>query len=670
LKSLSCQKSLEFTNNFPSITYLENEIIKIFDGNKMLKKFTEISLQDTKKFLENYSTEKLQKLKERLDILYYSGEGESPVEDAKYDVLVKILKNKIPKTVGAVLRTGENRVEIPFWLGSLDKITPEENVELLRWVKKNHAKKYTITEKLDGVSCLYMYTPEKGIKLYTRGDGIVGADISYLVPYFTLPKIRKSLAIRGELIMKKKIFDNKYKGKFKNPRNMIAGLVGAKTSREGLKDIDFVVYEILGDETMPSPSEQLTELISLGFQTVLYENIPFSALSIDTLSEMFLRFRNKSEYELDGIVVQSDVPYDRNTSGNPEYSFAFKMLLGDAIKETVVKYVEWNISKWGQYKPVAVVEPVELSGVTINRATVHNAKYVSEEGIGKGAIVKITRSKEVIPYIVEVVKKATAEMPDSQKYVWDKTHTNILVSSGKNSERDQEMCVKLIASFFSQIGIKFVSEATVEKLYENGLNNLLKILEADKDRLMQVPGIHEKSAERIYTNIHTGLKNIKLSLFLGASGIFGFGIGKKRVESLLLAKPDILKISDQNTLVKEIMSVDGFSDITAIQVAKNMKYATLLIKKMKKYTTFKTETRISDDMVNHKYVMTGFRDKKLEEIITQRGGKMVSSISKNTTALIISVNPTGKPTGKFLKAQELGIPVYTKEDFVKKFINK
>jgi NAD-dependent DNA ligase len=185
---------------------------------------------------------------------------------------------------------------------------------------------------------------------------------------------------------------------------------------------------------------------------------------------------------------------------------------------------------------------------------------------------------------------------------------------------------------------------------------------------MKVPGIQERSADRIHTNIHSGFKNVKLSLFLGASGIFGFGIGVKRIESLLLAIPDLLTVYKKKTkkqLVQDIMAVEGFSEITAENIVNNIKYANILLENTKKYMTIKEDKRVSNDMSGHKYVMTGFRDKALEDAINQRGGKISSSVSKNTTALIVKQRGE-KITGKLAKAQELGVEIVARDDFMER----
>lgn len=632
-----------------------------------MEKLTSLENRELKKYLKTESIEVLKKLKIELDDVYYNT-GESVIEDDKYDLLKETLKQRDETyvySVGSKLREGENRVEIPYWLGSLDKITPEEPEVLERWKKSNSSDEYVVLEKLDGVSCLLVCEEDK-ISLYTRGDGIIGADISYLLPYFNrIPKKLENISIRGELIIKKSNFE-KYKTSYKNPRNMVAGIIGAKTSRKGLEDIDFITYEIVGNETMPDPSKQLKYLKKLGFSVAKYTVI--NSINIEILSKLLIQLKEESEYEIDGIVIVANEKYDRNTSGNPDYMFAFKMLLGDLIRETVVKNIEWNVSKWGQLKPVVILEPVELSGVTITRATAYHGKYIEDNKLGPGAIVKITRSKDVIPYIVDVVSQADkAQMPID--YRWDKNHVNIMIGKKEKKNQQRAMCIKLISNFFAKLGIKYVSESTVSKMYNNGLDNVFKILGASKERLLQVPEFHEKSVERIYTNIHN-LKNVKLAKILGASGIFGFGIGIKRMESLLLDIPDlfvIYKNKSRDELIEMIIGVEGFSDIMAIHIVDNISYADLLIKKISEYITFEEDKRVSNDMTGNKYVMTGFRDIKLEEDISQRGGKVTSSVSKNTTALIVD-KKNDKLTGKLSKANELGVPIYTREEFIKLYL--
>lgn len=619
------------------------------------------------KFLKKASLEDLKKLKLQADDLYYNT-GETSLEDNEYDLLKEEIEKRDPTYrpgVGAKLREGENRVELPYWLGSADKITPEDVDKLDRWLTDNKAPSYIISEKLDGVSCLLVVKDGK-VSMYTRGDGSVGADISYLAPYFSLPEIKEDIAVRGELIIKKSTFQNKYyktgSRQYKNARNMVSGLIGAKIARTGLEDISFVVYEIVGD-SMPSPLEQLIKLKTYGFNVVKYEVA--KKIDMDVLSRVLSVYKADSQYEIDGIIIQANNPYDRNTDGNPSYLFAFKMTFLDAIHEVKVLDIEWNVSKWGQIKPVAIIEPLDLGDVTISRATAHNAKYVVENSLGPGAVIKVTRSKDVIPYIVEVLVQAEEPMLPDIQHVWDKNRVNIMTK-----EDDNTMCIKIVTDFFAKLGIKHVSEATVSKMYNNGLDNLMKIIGASKERLLQVPEFQEKSAERIYTNIRNGLRSVKMSTIIGASGVLGYGIGVKRVETLLHAVPDLLEIHETKTreeLLHIVTSVEGFSDLTAEKIIDNLSYASKFVEKMRKYTTIKEQVKISSSLQGKKFVMTGFRDKKLEEDISQRGGKVTSTVSK-ATSMVIVAEKSDKLTGKLEKASQIGIPILTKTEFILKYI--
>jgi DNA ligase (NAD+) len=619
----------------------------------------EYPIEALKEYFEKEDINVLFNLKIELDDKYYNT-GETIIEDDKYDLLKDIIYKRDKKliSVGSKLRDGDNKVDLPFWLGSLNKITPEEPDVLKKWIKSNNVCQYVITEKLDGVSCL-LECKDYNISLYTRGDGSVGSNISYLLPFFkNIPTELKNISVRGELIITKTIFDNKYKGIYKNPRNMVSGIINAKSHREGLEDIDFVAYEIIDNDTVPTISKQLYILGKMGFSTP--KNLNMKSPTVDNLSEVLLEFKHTSKYEIDGIVVSSDNMYDRNIEGNPTYMFAFKMSIGDCVRQTTVRKIEWNVSKRGQLKPVVIVDPVEINGVTITRATGYHGKYIKDNNLGPGAVIKITRSKEVIPYIVEVVKQSKeVQMPD--EYVWDKNKVNIL----SKNETDSHMSIKLISNFFGELGVKYVSEATVSKMYENGLDDIVKILGASKEKLLEIPEFKEKSVERIYNNIHNTLRDVKLSKILGASGVFGFGIGTKRIDSLLLHIPNLLEIYKTKTseeLLKMIMEVEGFSEIMATKIVTNINIADLLVKNISRYITIKEEVRVSNDMTGHKYVMSGFRDKELEEEIVKRGGKVTGTVSRNTTALIVK-QKNENVTGKIENAQKLNIPIYSREEF-------
>ena len=147
----------------------------------------------------------------------------------------------------------------------------------------------------------------------------------------------------------------------------------------------------------------------LNFKCV--QNKTVKKIDEEFLSSYFKEKKSNNVYDIDGIIITNDLQYKRNDSGNPKYSFAFKELIEDQIVETVVTDVEWNLSKDGLIKPRVHVKPIVIAGITIMHVTGHYAKNIVDNGIGKGAIVKMTRAGEVIPYILEVIKKVIPSKP-------------------------------------------------------------------------------------------------------------------------------------------------------------------------------------------------------------------------------------------------------------------
>jgi DNA ligase (NAD+) len=632
-----------------------------------ISKYNDIQFYD---YINSISVTSLNNIKTYLDDQYYNTCNSFGIDDYYYDIIFETLKKKskyiLP--VGSVIREGENRVKLPFWLGSMTKFKIDSGTDISKWMIRNKSDKYIVEEKLDGVSCMAVFN-DGNIKLYTRGDGVVGADISILAQYFnSIPKkLVYNLVVRGELIIKKDIFEKKYSESYANPRNFVAGRTGAKIMKEGMEDITFVAYEIVGDGIMPPPSEQLTLLKKMGFITVCRKIIP--TITIDILSKTLLKFRESSSYEIDGIILQPDITYERNITGNPEYAFAFKMRMSSNLAETQVIKIHWNISKWGYLKPRIEIEPVKLSGVTITYTTGFNASYIVSNNLGPGAKIEITRSGDVIPYITKVISGSPSgsEMPDVE-YKWNKTGVDIMVL-----ELGADMFVKSTSDFFCKMDMKFIGEKTVLKLYEDGLDSLIKIISAPLNRLLKVPGIGDRGAERIYNNIHTHLKNMDMPFVLGASGIFGFGISIKRVTLLFQNIPDILDIykkMNRLSIKEKISAIDGFGDVTVENIVDNLVYADRLVDEMKKIGIFNVKKILGDDLKNMKAVFTGFRDTYLTEKVISMGGKVSSGgITGTTTVLVHSPSKDGKESKKIVDAKKKDIPIYTKDEFIAKYLS-
>ena len=238
--------------------------------------------------------------------------------DNEYDIVKEYIAKKYPsdtiiQQVGAPV--GKNKVKLPYEMWSMDKIKPDTN-ELPSWTAK-YKGPYVLSCKLDGVSGLYT-TEGKEPKLYTRGDGKVGQDISHLLTVLKLPTT-KGIVVRGEFIIPKSVFTSKYADTFANPRNLTSGIVNSKSVDAKAVDIHFVTYECIVPQL--KPSEQLSKLDKLGFEVVDYK--VEKNITNELLSSYLVDERTNYKYEIDGIIVSVDKIYPR-ISGNPEHAYLIK----------------------------------------------------------------------------------------------------------------------------------------------------------------------------------------------------------------------------------------------------------------------------------------------------------------------------------------------------------
>lgn len=596
-------------------------------------------------------------LKSVLDDAYYN--DESLISDELYDVLDSfIIKHHkhLKKTVGAKIRKdNNNRANLPFWMGSVDKITPADIKPLERWIQKHSSfpKIYIVTEKLDGVSGLYTNTNH----LYTRGDGSVGADISCLLPILKLPDLKDKniLAVRGEFIIPDSIFIEKYKDTNSNARNMVSGLILSKTQKKSLKDVCFIAYEIIYEGHSKPHLTQLTDLKNAGFNIPAYKVL--EDLNIDVLTELNDRFKSESAFKLDGIIISSNQMYDRNTSGNPEYMFAFKSQSKDSIVSSTVIDIHWEISRWGIFVPIILIEPVTIDGKTISRISGSNASLLQHRKCGIGSKVCVTFTNDVIPFITSVIEPSDEFKFPSE--TWDENEVCLLADSTNPSVK-KIMEIKAIVSFFCKMGIKFVCESTVTKMYNKGFTSILACVKISELELKNC-GFKEKSATRILENIKNGLSGVTAPKLLSASGVFGQGISIKKLEDLFLNLPEFL--SSPGSISKErISQIDGFSDITATKILNGIARAIEFIDGISQYVEFKNNSRVSDSFIGKKIVFSGFRSSELENFVINRGGKIMSAVSKKTDILVVN---DLTPTVKLEKARTLNILMMTKEEFIK-----
>ena len=648
--------------------------------DKQIKKYQ----TDPLSFIENTTDDQLSKI-----ILYASKKyyNETAVmSDDEFDFLVDELKKRDPKhptlsKIGAPLPkvTEIKKVKLPFHMGSMDKYKLSDTKQFDKWLSK-YKGPYTITDKLDGVSALY-YWHDKQPHLYKRGDEQMGSDISFLIPYIpSLNKLKefkeKTLAIRGELIISLDNYDA-FTGDKTNPRSMVAGLTNKKTIDPNItKLIDFVAYEMI------SPREihtyQLKYIDKYGFITVHHSLQKI--ITFEKLIELLQDRKKTGKYECDGIIITDDNLHHINKSDNPEYAFAFKELPEKNTAECKVVEIEWNVSKDGYVKPTVLIEPIQLSGVTIKRATGFNGKFIQDNKIGVGTIIQIVRAGDVIPHIEKVIKATKADMPDFP-YKWNETNVDIILDETKNKNKDiiREHKISELTYFATHMNMKFLNEQTIGKLYDAGFDNIIKILTVTKDDLLTLDNFKETMANKIYETIQKSIQDIDILIFAHASNIFGHNFGSRRLKKIFEIYPKVLvwiKNKSQEEIRNSIKEIEGFEESLSGQFAEKIVEFDKLVNKLpanikSKVQEYKNHVEIVEDkkVSGKTFVFSDFRNKEWEEYIETHGGKISSSVSSKTSYLVTTQEAIDAGTNsKVKKAIESNVDIVSKDNFVKKFM--
>ena len=616
--------------------------------------------------LETLHEKTLTDMLEKANEIYRNlGPNEVPLlSDNQYDILEDFIKQKYPKnmTVGKIGAPVErNKVQLPYKMASMDKIKPDTKA-LASW-KAKYKGPYVLSCKLDGVSGMY-YTEKGERKLYTRGDGSVGQDISHFIPYLKLPDIN-DVVVRGEFIMKKSVFNSKYKDTFANPRNLIAGTINRLTINDIIYDIDFVAYEVIVPNL--KPSAQMDFLERTHFITVKNETV--ENVTNEELSDRLQDWRKNYVYEIDGVIVTDDKIYSRKT-GNPDHSFAFKMVLSDQMAETKVVDVHWNASKDGYLKPRVQIEPVYLGGVKIEYATGFNGTFIESNRIGIGALIKIIRSGDVIPYIKEVITPANVGKMPSQPYIWNASHVDVLL---EDKDSDVGVLEKNITGFFQGIKVDGLSEGNVKRIMEAGFDSIAKIVKMTRDDLLTIDGFKEKMANKIHSGIEKRLREVSLPSLMAASNMLGRGFSTTKTKLILEEYPDILTSQESLEEKKRKLSVvkgmgsksaDSFVDHIP-QFLGFLEDTDLTGKLSARPSSPKPIVDEGHVLFKKAIVMSGTRDKDLEKLLEDVGSTLGSSVTSNTFALITP--DVTSESSKIKQARKFTTPIFTPAEFRRKY---
>jgi len=585
--------------------------------------------------------------------------GNPIMSDEKYDELVDELvllspDDELLSQIGHVVIDESRKRRLPITMASMNKVKTMEDLD--DWVRLkgiDKSNKVIITPKFDGMS---LCVNELDNSAYTRGDGTIGqySDEHYklisnhLYDSVGYEKPTDASEIKftytfGEVVMSKSKFADKYSEEFANPRNLVSGLLNSKTIDDSLADCDYVKFGAICRTKFDTKQEILDELNKNQKIKVKYHICDISELTEDMLIQLFHDFSD--EYIIDGLIIEINDIQTQNrlgretSSNNPVFARAFKHDSFEEVAETEILGITWNISKQGLIKPILNIRPINLDGVIVSNVTGNNARFVKMLGLGKGAKITVKRSGMVIPMVVDVLESVEFELPviEGAEIGWNEAGIELITLNETNEQK-----LKKNIAFFEILESDNVSEGVITQLWDAGYKTIKDILNLEKSDLEKIDRFGKRKAEIVYNSIKKSTKNVNLAKLQHATGIFK-GLGSRKLASL--------EHFDKKPTIDDVKEIDGFADISAKSYVDGYDLFFEFIKDLPITIEEKLEVVKGGQLEGKTFVFTGVRRKDLEKIIESKGGEVKSSVSKNTSYLV--VKSIGSGSSKETKAEKL-----------------
>ncbi len=604
------------------------------------------------------------------------------------------------KRVGGEVIDAFQKVEHTIPMLSLkDVFSESEIVDFDRSIRKSGVvPTYFCELKIDGLSVSLHYEDGVLTKAATRGNGVVGEDITHNVKTIKTVPLRLpekvTIEVRGEIFMSKETLQkiNKEREKenlplLQNPRNAAAGSIRQLDSKVAAKrGLDTFIYHLPNpqDYGLSSHHEAIEYMKKLGFKTNPNNRLVHSVQEVlDYISEK-AALRPSLPYEIDGIVIKVDSIASQQelgfTARTPKWAVAYKFPAEEVL--TKLKDIIFTVGRTGQITPNAVLDPVIVMGSTISRATLHNEDYVKEKNLMINDIVSIRKAGDVIPEVVEVKKERRTgnEVPFKMITECPICRTPLQKKAGQvdyfcMNEKCPARKVEGFIHFVSRPAMNIDGFGTriMEDFYNFGfIKSIIDIykLENHKEDLIRLEGYGEKSVNNLLEAIENSKKNSLERL------IFGLGIthvGSKTakilashfgtLDALMNASIDTLtSIPDVGGIIAESI-VSYFQNEENRQLVEHLKELGLNMKYLG------TEIVEDENFAGKSFVLTGTLSKmgrnEAKKLIESRGGTTVESVSRKTSCVIVGENPGSK----YEKARELGIPIWSEKDFLGKLGN-
>lgn len=661
----------------------------------------------------NKAKEEIAKLRKQLEIWAnkYYDEDNPEVSDYEYDMTMNKLKalekdfpelvtaDSLTQKVGGHVKEGFDKVEHEVPLQSLQDIFSFEELEefkerVYKAAKENNMDskdvKFVVETKIDGLSAALEYKKGKFVRGATRGNGLVGEDVTEnLKTLKTIPKELPEpidITVRGEVFIGKKEFEKMNEERelneektFANARNAAAGslrqLDSKITASRPLDIYIFNVQKIEGDIKFKSHYEELNYLKKLGFNVnpvlIPCKDIPEAIKAIEKIGDE----REDLTFGIDGAVIKVDDLNLREKMGTtskvPRWAIAYKY--PPEKKETILKDIVCQVGRTGAVTPMAILKPVKVAGSTISKTTLHNEDFIKEKDLRIGDTIVVQKAGDVIPEILEVKKKKRTgkEIPYEMPKVCPVCGAPVVREEGEAVSRCTGIecpakLVRNIIHFVSRecMNIDGLGEKIIEQLIDKKLiNNIADIYYLSFEDIASLKKNGKKFAQNLIDAINTS-KNNDLYRLIAALGIRHIGVKAAKtlakkyrtMDNLMEASEESLAMTEDIGGISAKSLYEFFRQEQTIDLINKLKEANINMESIEEEGT-------DNRFEGMTFVLTGslekFTRKDASDIIEKFGGKTSGSVSKKTSYVL-----AGEEAGsKLTKAQDLGITIISEEQF-------
>ena len=616
------------------------------------------------------------------------------ISDTDYDLLTRELlildpTNTVPFEFAEDVNVG-NKIKHKHPMISMDKQYSIEDIK--KWAKKMKGDWFTVSPKMDGSALALHYEDGILILALTRGKDGLGQDVTLAAKRISnIPKVIKckdTIEVRGEAFVKLSDFAKIQYGpkhkKFENARNASSGVLKRETEEGKAKvKMTFHAYNVIGSGEK-TEFEKFSFLRDQGFRHVL----TYSVNSADKLICFLRRIetdqepiwdKDKWDFEADGLIIMAGDVDEQETLGctrhHPRYAMALKFQGESGF--TIIRSIEWSVGKTGAITPVAIVDPIHLSGATITRISLHNVSQMKSKGFTVGAQIEVSRRGGVIPQAERVVKDNGGKTFEPPRRCPSCNSATVIAITQKKKESVEflnctgSFCKAQTAGkieYFAKVmGIDGLGEKIVEQLCEHGVRTPVDLYRLSATKMVcNVDRLGEKSAKNILKNIEDH-KTVPLHTFMRALGIHQLGnhvseeLGKyyTKVEDVLAMTADDFR---------KLAKVDKLAD----KFVKDLKQAAPMIRRLLDFVTVSDQIpqKPIGAFTGLSFVFTGkmtiMKRKAAQQAVKDLGGDAPSSVKTDLTYLVVGGDESSSKQDKAEKYNQSGsvIEIITEKKFV------